>query len=51
MVAATTAGATATGVRAWLATRAWSWLTPTRLRRTTAALVALGVAGAAIGFG
>lgn len=51
MVAATTAGAAATGVRAWLATRGWAWLTPARLRRASAALIGLGIAAAAVGFG
>jgi hypothetical protein len=39
MAAATTVAAGATGLRAWLATRAWAWLTPARLRRATAAIV------------
>lgn len=47
MAAAATAAAGATGVRAWLATRRWSWLTPARLQRATFALLALGIAAAA----
>jgi hypothetical protein len=32
-----TAAAGATGLRAWLQTRGWTWLTPTRLKRVTIA--------------
>jgi hypothetical protein len=46
MATATVAAAGATGVRAWLATRGWAWLTPGRLRRATVALLIAGVAGA-----
>lgn len=53
MAAAATAAAGATGIRAWLATRGWSWLTPLRLRRATAGLliVALGAAATLSGSG
>jgi hypothetical protein len=44
MATATAAAAGATGVRAWLATRRWSWLTPQRLRVATVVLVIAGVA-------
>lgn len=44
MATATVAAAGATGVRAWLATRDWAWLTPSRLRVATLALVIAGVA-------
>jgi hypothetical protein len=44
MATATVAAAGATGVRAWLGTRSWSWLTPSRLRAATLALVIVGVA-------
>jgi len=47
MATAATAAAGVTGVRAWLATRGWSWLTPRRLRSATAALVAIAVGVAA----
>jgi hypothetical protein len=47
MAAAATAAAGATGIRAWLATRGWSWLTPRRLRRATIALLAIGLGAAA----
>jgi hypothetical protein len=47
-----TAAAGATGVRTWLQTRGWAWLTPKRLKRATvvtfvaATLVsALGLSG------
>jgi hypothetical protein len=46
MAAAATTVAGATGVRAWLATRRWAWLTPRRLRRATFALLAIAVVGA-----
>ena len=39
MMAAATSAAAATGVRSWLATRRFAWLTPTRLRRITAVLI------------
>jgi hypothetical protein len=44
MATATAAAAGATGMRAWLATRGWSWLTPKRLRAATVALLIAGVA-------
>jgi hypothetical protein len=47
MVTAASVGAAATGARAWLATRGWSWITPTRLRRATAGLVLVAIAAAA----
>jgi hypothetical protein len=43
MATATVAATGATGVRAWLATRGWAWLTPKRLRRATIALLAVGL--------
>ena len=49
-----TAAAGATGARTWLQTRAWSWLTPKRLKRATiAAFIAativsgVGISGSA----
>jgi len=47
MAAAATTVAGATGIRAWLATRRWSWLTPQRLRRVTGGLIAVAVVAAA----
>lgn len=43
MAGAMTATAGATGVRAWLATRAYAWLTPKRLKAITVALVAVAL--------
>ncbi len=53
MAAAATAAAGATGIRAWLATRGWAWVTPTRLRHATIGLlvVALGAAATLSGSG
>lgn len=51
MVTAATAGAAATGTRAWLATRGFAWLTPLRLRRVSAGLIALALAASAVGVG
>jgi hypothetical protein len=51
MATAVSAGAAATGVRAWLATRSYAWLTPTRLRRATGAVIVVAVAAAGTGFG
>jgi hypothetical protein len=47
MVTATAAVGTASGLRAWLATRAW--LSPLALRRVTVALLALAVVAGALG--
>jgi len=46
MIGAMSAGATATGLRAWLIARAPRWLTPDRRRRLTYVLLALGVLAA-----
>ncbi len=46
MIGAMSAGATATGLRAWLVARAPRWLTPDRQRRLTYVLLALGVLAA-----
>jgi len=45
---AMTAGAAATGTRAWLAAHAGPWLTPRRKRAITGALIAAGVLAAGI---
>ena len=47
MATAATAAGAATGGRAWLATRNYSWLTPVRLRRMTAVLMTAAVVAAA----
>jgi hypothetical protein len=46
MATAMTAGAAVTGVRAWIAAHAPSWMTPKRLKVTTAAILAVGVLAA-----
>ena len=51
MAAAATAGAVATGARSWLAARSPAWLTPLRLKRITAGLLALALAVTAAGSG
>lgn len=44
MASAMTAGAAATGMRAWIATHSpTSWMTQRRLKLTTAAILAAGV--------
>jgi hypothetical protein len=47
MATAMTSGAAVTGIRSWLATRQYSWLTPTVLRRATICLFALGLLASA----
>jgi len=48
MMGAMSAGATATGLRAWLVARQPRWLTPGRQRRLTYVLLALGVLAAGV---
>ena len=43
MAAATTAAAGATGLRSWLGTRTWSWLTPSRLKLATGCLIGVAL--------
>jgi hypothetical protein len=43
MASAMTAGAAATGMRAWIATHQPRWMTARRLKLTTAAILAIGV--------
>jgi hypothetical protein len=43
MATAMTAGAAATGMRAWIASHTPHWMTPRRLKMTTAAILAVGV--------
>lgn len=50
MAGAMTAGAAATGARAWLATRSYGWLTPIRLRRATIGLFAAALIASAFIF-
>jgi hypothetical protein len=49
MMGATAALTGAAGMRAWLATRAFAWLTPRRLRAATMTLLVLGVIGSSVG--
>jgi hypothetical protein len=44
-----TAMAGASGVRSWLQTRGWTWLTPERLRRTTVAVFAIATVVSTVG--
>jgi len=48
MIGAMSAGATATGLRAWLIARQPRWLTPSRQRHATYALIAAGVLAAGV---
>lgn len=48
MATAMTTGAAVTGIRSWLGTRNYSWLTPQRLRRTTICLFAVGLFASAV---
>jgi hypothetical protein len=45
---AMTAGAAATGARAWIVSHAGAWLTPRRKARLTKALLACGVLAAGL---
>jgi hypothetical protein len=51
MMGASAAAAGVTGMRAWLAARGFSWMTPRRLRALTGALIAAGLLAASISFG
>jgi hypothetical protein len=46
MATAMTAGAAATGMRAWIASHTPHWMTPRRLKITTAVILAVGVLAA-----
>jgi hypothetical protein len=46
LATAMTAGAAATGMRAWIASHTPHWMTPRRLKITTAAILAVGVLAA-----
>ncbi len=48
MATAMTSGAAVTGVRSWLGTRNYGWLTPQRLRRATICLFAAGLLASAL---
>jgi hypothetical protein len=49
MMAASTAAAGATGIRAWLAAKRFSWLTPARLRAVTITLIAVALITSSVG--
>ena len=49
MIGASTALTGAAGMRAWLATRGFAWLTPGGMRAVTIALLAAGVVGSSVG--
>lgn len=48
MMGAVTAAGAATGARSYLATRAWAWLTPRRMRRITAGLLGSALVASAV---
>jgi hypothetical protein len=48
MASAMTTGAAVTGVRSWLGTRNYAWLTPLRLRRATVCLFAAALLASAL---
>ena len=47
---AMTAIGSAAGIRAWLASRGFAWLTPGRMRFATFSLIGLATVGASLGF-
>jgi hypothetical protein len=49
MMGATTAVAATAGIRAWLASRGFTWLTPYRMRLATAFLIGASLIGASVG--
>lgn len=49
MMGATAAATGVTGIRAWLASKAFSWLTPHRMRLATISLIVAGLIGASVG--
>ena len=49
MASAATVAAGATGLRSWLAAARYSWVTPVRLKRMTAIVMAVAVAIASVG--
>jgi hypothetical protein len=49
LATASVAVGSASGIRVWLHNHGGAWLTPSRLRAITVALVALAVLGAGIG--
>ncbi len=51
MMGAATAATGATGIRAWLATRSFAWLTPVRLKRITAGLLGAALIASSVSVG
>lgn len=51
MASAATVAAGATGLRSWLAAARYSWVTPVRLKRLTATLLAISILIAGVGVG
>jgi hypothetical protein len=47
MMGASAAVGSASGLRSWLATRRWAWLTPQRLHRVTIGLVVTALVASA----
>ena len=47
MMGASAAVGSASGLRSWLATRHWAWLTPQRLHRITVGLVVAALVASA----
>ena len=50
MAAVATSGAAVTGIRSWLGTRRFAWLTPQMLKRLTIGLVAIGLVASTVAF-
>jgi len=48
MMSAMTSAAAATGIRSWLATRHWSWLSPLLLKRITVTLLVIALVASAL---
>jgi len=51
MMGAMTATASASGIRAWLAQRGWTWLTPRRMRYVTLGLIAAALVVSSVSLG
>jgi hypothetical protein len=51
VMGAATAAAGATGMRAWLASRRFAWMTPRRMRLASASLIAVALLAASLGLG
>jgi len=47
MMGASAAVGSASGIRSWLGTRHWAWLTPARLHRITLGMVAVALVASA----